>query len=99
MKHLGHQNRKKDVYDGDMVVYRGIMGDFWGVMGAKREAKGGQTTNLHLPESARRVRGGRKEGARRVQGGCKEGASMGRKEICNRQGSLGSSFLSKRKET
>ena len=38
MKHLGHQNRKKDVYDGDMVVYSGTIGDFWGVMGTKREA-------------------------------------------------------------
>ena len=28
MKHLGHQNRKKDVYDGDMVVYSGTIGDF-----------------------------------------------------------------------
>ena len=72
MKHLGHQNRKKDVYDGYMVVFGGTMGDFWGVMGAKREAKEGQATNLHLPESARRVRGGCKEGARRVQGWCKD---------------------------
>ena len=46
MKHLGHQNRKKDVYDGDMVVYSGTMGDCWGVMGAKREAKEGPATNL-----------------------------------------------------
>ena len=36
MKRLGHQNRKKDVYDGDC----------WGVMGAKREAKEGPATNL-----------------------------------------------------
>ena len=46
MKHLGHQNCKKDVYDGDMVVYSGTMGDCWGVMGAKREAKEGPATNL-----------------------------------------------------
>ena len=68
MKHLGHQNRKKDVYDGDMVVYSGTIGDFWGVMGAKREAKEGQATNLHLPESAGRPQGDRKETARRLQG-------------------------------
>ena len=36
MKHLGHQNRQKDVYDGDWL----------GVMGAKREAKKGPATNL-----------------------------------------------------
>ena len=68
MKHLGHQNRKKDVYDGDMVVYSGTMGDFWGVMGAKREAKEGQATNLHLPESARRPQVDRRSTARMVQG-------------------------------
>ena len=46
MKHLGHQNRKKDVYDGDMVVYSGTMGHCWRVMVAKREAKDGPATNL-----------------------------------------------------
>ena len=76
MNHLWHHNRKKNVYDGDMVVYSGTMGDFWGVMGAKREAKEGQATNLHLPESARRPRGDRKETARRPQGWCREGARM-----------------------
>ena len=75
MKHLGHQNRKKDVYDGDMMVYRGTMGDFWGVMGAKREAKEGQATNLHLP-------GDRRETARRPQGWCKETSSIARKKFC-----------------
>ena len=74
MKHLGHQNRKKDVYDGDMVVYSGTMGDLWGVMGAKNEAKEGQATNLHLPESARRPQGDRREIARRPQGDRKDGA-------------------------
>ena len=74
MKHLGHQNREKDVYDGDMVVYSGTIGYLWGAMGAKREAKEGQATNLHLPESARKVRGGCEEGAGRVQGWCKDGA-------------------------
>ena len=67
MKHLGHQNRKKIVYDGDMVVYRGIMGDFWGGMGAKREAKEGQATNLHLPETAGRPQVDRRDGARRLR--------------------------------
>ena len=74
MKHLGHQNREKNVYDGDMVVYRGTMGDFWGVIGAKREAKEGQATNLQAPESARRPRGGCRDGARLVQGWCRDGA-------------------------
>ena len=63
MKHLGHQNREKDVYDGDMVVYSGTIGYFWGVKGAKREAKEGQATNLQ-------AHGGRREVARRPQGWC-----------------------------
>ena len=46
MKHLGRQNRKRHVYDGDMVVYSGTMGDCWRVMVAKREAKDGPATNL-----------------------------------------------------
>ena len=49
---------KRGVYDGDMVVYSGTMGDLWGVMGAKREAKEGQATNLQ-------AQGGRRDGARR----------------------------------
>ena len=67
MKHLGHQNRKQDVYDGDMVVYSGTMGDLWGVMGARREAKEGQATNLQ-------AQGGRREVAGRSQGDRKDGA-------------------------
>ena len=30
IKHLGHQKLKKDVYDGDMVAYSGIMGALGG---------------------------------------------------------------------
>ena len=82
MEHLGHQNRKKIVYDSDMVVYRGIMGDFWGVMGAKGEAKEGQATNLHLPETARRPQVDRRETAGRSRGGSKETSSIPRKKFC-----------------
>ena len=82
-----------------LVMHRAPLGDFWRERGQTRRAKVGPATKLQDPAGARRVQGGCREGARRVQGGCKEGASMGRKEICNRQGSLGSSFLSKRKET
>ena len=100
MKHLGHQNRKKDVYDGDMVVYSGTMGDFWCVMGAKRETKEGQATNLHLPESARRVRGGCEEGTRMVRGGCGDGARIvqgdleySSEKVLHHQSSPGGRFL------
>ncbi len=68
MKHLGQQNRKKDVYDGDMVLYRGTMGDLWGVMGAKRDAKEDQATNLQARAGARIPQVDREETARMVQG-------------------------------
>ena len=56
--------------------YSGTMGDFWGVLGAKREAKEGQATNLHLPETARRPQGDRREAAGRPQGDRRETAGM-----------------------
>ena len=61
-----------------MVVYSGIMGDFWGGSGVEKGGKRGPGDQLARPgrcgEGAGRVQGGCKEGARRVQGGCKEGA-------------------------
>ena len=60
IEHLGHQNRKKDFDDGDMVVYSGTMGDFWGVMWATSEAKEGHATNLQGPAGARRLQVGNK---------------------------------------
>ena len=72
MKHLGHQSRKKEVYDGDMVVYSGIMGDFWGGNGGEKGGKRGPGDQLARPgrcrEGAGRLQGGCREGARRVQG-------------------------------
>ena len=74
MKHLGHQNRKQHVYDGDMLLYRGTMGDLWGVMVAIREAKKGEATNLQARAGAGRPQGDRRETARRPQGDRRDGA-------------------------
>ena len=69
MKHLGHQNHKKDIYDGDMVVYRGTMGDFWGVMRAKREAKECPAINFQPRGGPGMGQGWARDGPRMAQGG------------------------------
>ena len=81
MKHLRHQNRKKEVYEGDFVIHSGLLGDFWGGKGAKgtdhsylrvKQELWGPTNNSEV--GAGRVQGGCEEGARRARGGCNEGA-------------------------
>ena len=79
MKHLGHQNREKDVYDGDMVVSSGTMGDFWGVMGAKREAKedqGGEKGGKRGPGDQLSAAGMTEDGPRMGRGWARDGPGM-----------------------
>ena len=74
MKHLRHQSRKKELYEGDLVIHSGLLGDFWGGKGAKGEGQKRSGDQLARPGKC-------KDGARIVQGGSRETSSRGRKEI------------------
>ena len=71
MKHLRHEIRKDEVYEGDLVLHSATLGGLWG---GKRGKRGGEKGVRRPTCKAQPVQGGCKEGARRVQGGCKEGA-------------------------